>query len=234
MKKIKNICGQVFRYAIATGRVANDPTAGLQGALKPVKVEHFATVTDKKEIANLLNAIDTYHGKNIIVKYCLRIMPYVFLRSNELRLLRWENIDFDAKEIHIPAERMKMKQKHIVPMSKQVLTLFEELREFTGHTNLVFVSTISKEKTITGETLLTALRRMGFDQGEMTIHGFRAIATTLLNEQGYNRDWIERQLAHSERNSVRASYNYAEYLPERRTMMQEWADFLDELKIKGR
>lgn len=162
----------------------------------------------------------------------LRLAPLVFVRAGELAGAEWSEIDFEKAEWRIPAARMKMRQVHIVPLSSQALAVLRELHEFSGSGRYVFPSWSKIEPHMHKGTLVVALRRMGYTREQMTFHGFRSMASTLLNEQGYNRDWIERQLAHSERNGVRAAYNYAEYLPERRRMMQEYADYLTELKAK--
>jgi integrase len=224
-------CGQIFRYAIATGRASHDISTDLRGALKPVVHTHFASITDRKAIGSLLAAIDTYNG-NFIVKSALQLAPYVFVRPGELRHAEWSEIDQGEAEWRIPADKMKMKQIHIVPLSRQAQDILTELQPYTGLGRYVFTSMRSKICPISDVTLLAGLRRLGYSKDEMTVHGFRSIASTMLNELGYNRDWIERQLAHGERNSVRAAYNYAEYLPERKKMMQEWADYLDKLKQK--
>ena len=226
------ICGQVFRYAIATGRAERNPAADLKGALTPVKHTNFASITDPKAIGQLLRDIDAYNG-NIIVKTALQLLPYVFVRSGELRRAEWSEIDFDKAEWRIPASRMKMKELHIVPLSNQAVQLLKELNLYSGYSKYIFPSMRANSAPISDVTLLAALRRMGYDKETMTVHGFRSMASTLLNEQGYNRDWIERQLAHAERNNVRAAYNYAEYMPERRKMMNNWANYLDALKASN-
>ena len=222
-------CSRIFRYAIATGRAERDPAADLRGALAPVKGSNFASITTAKDVPALLRSIDAYDGY-IPVQYALRMAPLVFVRPGELRQAEWAEFDIDAAEWRIPAAKMKMRQVHIVPLSRQVLEILQELHPYTGHGQYLFPSVRTAQRPISDVTLLAALRRMGFTKDEMTVHGFRSLASTLLNERGYNRDWIERQLAHGERNSIRAAYNYAEYLPERRRMMQEWADYLDELR----
>ena len=224
-------CGQVFRYAIATGRAERDPSADLRGALSPIKHTSFASITEPKEIGALLRDIEAYQG-NIIVCAALRMAPYVFVRPGELRRAEWEEFNLDAQEPdwRIPASRMKMRKLHIVPLSRQVVAILQDLHRYTGNERYLFPSMRAKSAPISDVTLLAALRRMGYDKESMTVHGFRSMASILLNERGYNRDWVERQLAHGERNTVRAAYNYAEYLPERRRMMQEWADYLDELR----
>jgi integrase len=222
-------CVQIFRYAIATGRATHDECADLKGALQPSKRSHFSSLKTAGAVGELLRAIDVYNG-NLIVKSALRIAPYVFVRPGELRHAEWDEIDLEKAAWRIPAEKMKMKQIHIVPLSRQVIEILKELKHYTGHGRYLFQSMRSCDRPISDVTLLAGLRRLGYSKEEMTVHGFRSIASTMLNEQGFNRDWIERQLAHSERDSIRAIYNYAEYLPERKKMMQQWADYLDILK----
>jgi integrase len=221
--------GMIFRYAIATGRTAHDISADLKGALKSVKHAHMASLTDPKDVGGLLRAIDGYSG-NLIVKIALQIAPYVFVRPGELRHAEWSEFNLEIAEWRIPADKMKMNQIHVVPLAHQVIDILMELQPYTGHGRFLFTSMRTNDRPISDVTLLAALRRMDYSKDEMTVHGFRSIASTLLNEQGVNRDWIERQLAHGERSSVRAAYNYAEYLPERRKMMQSWADYLDQLR----
>jgi integrase len=222
-------CGQVFRYAIATGRAERDPAADLKGALPPVTGKHLASITDPDAIDRLLRDIDAYTG-NVIVRAALRLAPLVFVRPGELRRGEWAEVDFDKAEWRIPARRMKMKVQHIVPLSRQAVGVLKDLEQYTGGGRFLFPSMRANSAPISDMTLLAGLRRLGYGKEQMTVHGFRSMASTLLNEQGYNRDWIERQLAHGERDGVRAAYNYAEYLPERRRMMQEWADYLDGLR----
>ena len=222
-------CSRVFRYAIATGRAERDTAADLRGALTPVKGGNFASITEPQKVGRLLRAIDGYES-NFIVGSALKLAPLVFVRPGELRQAEWAEFNFGAAEWRIPAAKMKARQLHIVPLSHQALAILRELQRFTGQENYCFPAFRGKGRPISDVTLLAALRTLGYLPGQMTVHGFRSMASTLLNELGYNRDWIERQLAHGERNSVRAAYNYAEYLPERRQMMQEWADFLDKLR----
>jgi integrase len=191
----------------------------------------MASLTDADAVGGLLRAIDVYNGY-LNVKSALQMAPYVFVRPGELRHAEWSEIDFDKAEWRIPAEKMKMKQIHIVPLANQVLGILCDLKPHTGFGRFLFPSLRTDTRPISDVTLLAALRRLGFSKEEMTVHGFRSIASTMLNELGFNRDWIERQLAHGERNSVRAAYNYAEYLSERRKMMQSWADYLDTLRQK--
>lgn len=222
-------CGQVFRYGIATGRCERDPAADLHGALTPSREIHRAAILDPAGVGALLRAIDGYSG-GIIVRCALRLAPMVFVRPGELRHAEWTEVDFDAAEWRIPAEKMKMKTQHVVPLARQAVAVFQELRPLTGAGKYVFPSSRSASRPMSDVTVLAALRRMGYASDEMTGHGFRAMASTLLNEQGWSPDVIERQLAHAERNKVRAAYNRASLLPERRKMMQHWADFLDSLR----
>lgn len=227
--KVKQYCGQVFRYAIVTGRAERDPSADLRGALTPAVSKHYATITDPKQIRGLLNAIDEYTGE-IVTLYALKLAPLVFVRPTELRHAEWKEINIENAEWRIPAEKMKMKDEHIIPLSQQVIDIFQDMEPITGKGQYVFPSVRSRSRPMSDNTVNAALRRMGYTKEELTAHGFRAMASTLLNEQGFKPDVIERQLAHAERNKVRAAYNRAEYLPERRIMMQHWADYLENLK----
>ena len=224
-------CSRIFRYAIATGRGERDTAADLRGALPPAKGGNFASITEPKAVGALLRAIDAYSG-GIIVASALRLVALTFVRPGELRNAEWTEFDFEGAEWRIPAAKMKMRQVHIVPLARQTLAILRELQPFTGDRRFLFPSFRGDDRPISDVALLAALRRMGYTKEQMCVHGFRSMASTLLNEQGYNRDWIERQLAHGERNSIRAAYNYAEYLPERRKMMQEFADYLDELRVQ--
>ena len=225
-------CGQVFRYAVATGRAERDPTGDLRGAIPPTKQTHHASITDPREIGALLRAIDAYEG-GLIVRCALRLAPLVFVRPGELRKAQWSEINWDKSEWVIPAERMKMREKHIVPLSRQSLEILRELQPLTGDGKYLFPSPRTSDRPMSDNAILSALRRMGYTGDQMTGHGFRSMASTLLNEQGWHRDAIERQLAHAERDSIRAAYNYAEHMPERRRMMQSWADYLGELRKGG-
>ncbi|MES1192435.1 MAG: integrase arm-type DNA-binding domain-containing protein [Steroidobacter sp.] len=227
--RIHQTCGSVFRYAIATGKAERDVSADLRGALPPAKKEHHPSITEPAKIGALLRAIDGYDGFPV-VHAALKLAPLVFVRPGELRQAEWREFDFENKEWRIPAERMKMKAIHIVPLSKQAIAILYDLQSLTGDARYVFPGARSAGRPLSDNALNAALRRMGYEKGTITAHGFRSMASTILNEQGFNRDWIERQLAHSERDGVRAAYNYAEYLPERRKMMQKWADYLDTLR----
>ena len=227
--RARQTAGAVFRYAVATGRAERDPSGDLRGAIPPARGGHMAAITDSQRLGGLLRAIDAYEG-GLIVRCALRLAPLVFVRPGELRRMEWAEISVERGEWVIPGEKMKMKREHIVPLSRQAVEILEEIRPFTGAGRYVFPSPTSKNRPLSDMALLTALRRMGIAKEEMTIHGFRATASSLLNAQGWPSDVIERQLAHVEKNQVRAAYNRHDYLPERRKMMQAWADFLGGLK----
>ena len=225
-------CGRVFRYAVATGRADRDPTRDLAGALAPRSVVHLPSIIEPKEVGALMRAIDDYEG-TFVTRCALRLAPLVFTRPGELRKAEWAEFDLEKAEWRIPAARMKMREQHIVPLSMQTLAILRELQPSTGRFQLVFPSVRSRIRPISDNTVNAALRRLGYTKDEITGHGFRSMASTLLNEQGWNRDAIERQLAHGERDATRAAYNYAEHLPERRRMMQAWSDYLDKLKAEA-
>lgn len=221
--------GKVFQYAIATGRAKRNPAKDLAGALSPVVKTSFPTITDPAKIAELLRAIDGYQG-TLETRCALRLAPLVFVRPGELRQAEWCEIDLENALWVIPAKRMKMREKHVVPLSRQAVEILRELQPLTGSGKYVFLGARSNMRPMSENTVNAALRRLGYDKNTMTGHGFRHMASTLLNEQGWNRDAIERQMAHADRDSIRATYNYAEYMPERVRMMQAWADYLDSLK----
>lgn len=227
--RAKQNCGQVFRYAIATGRAESDPTRDLKGALEPIQVNHHPSIIEPKAIGGLLRAIQGYDGSPV-TKAALRLAPLTFVRPGELRQAEWTEFDLDKSEWRIPAARMKMRDPHIVPLSRQAVKVLKDLQPITGRGKFLFPGARSLNRPMSENTVNAALRRMGYAKDEMTGHGFRSIASTHLNEQGWNRDAIERQLSHAERDGVRAAYNYAEHLPERRRMMQAWADYLDRLR----
>jgi integrase len=222
-------CGRIFRYAIATSRADRDLSRDLAGALAPITVRHYPTIIDPKGVGALLRAIEAYTG-SFVTKCALRLAALVFVRPGELRKAEWSEFDLEKAEWRIPAERMKMRSPHIVPLARQAVQTITELRPLTGDGPLLFPGEFNKQRPMSENTINSALRRLGYTREEMTGHGFRSMASTMLNEQGWNRDAIERQLAHSERDTVRAVYNYAEHLPERRRMMQAWADHLDSLR----
>ncbi|MCK9385885.1 MAG: integrase arm-type DNA-binding domain-containing protein [Nevskia sp.] len=228
-QRVKQQAGRVFRYAVATGRASDDPTAPLRGALATPKTRHRASITDPAQIGPLLRAIDGYQG-SFVTACALKLAPLVFVRPGELRHAEWCEFDLAVSEWRIPAAKMKMRTAHIVPLSEQAVTVLRDLQPLTGSGRYVFPSARRHIDPMSENTVLAALRRLGYSGEEMSGHGFRSMASTLLNEQGWHRDAIERQLAHAERNKVRAAYNYAEHLPERRKMMQAWADYLDRLR----
>ena len=228
--QVSQYCSRVFRYAIATGRAERDPVADLRGALKPSKTKHRAAIIDVEKIKQLLLAMKNFTGTEA-VRAALWFSAYTFCRPGEIRQAEWSEINFDACEWRIPAEKMKMRRQHIVPLAPQVIKLLKDLQQVTGRGRYIFPNLRSNKGTqpMSSNAVLYAIRRMGFSNEEMTAHGFRGMASTRLNEMGWPPDVIERQLAHVEQNSVRAAYDHAEYLSERRKMMQAWADYLDEL-----
>lgn len=222
---------QVFRYAIATGRAERDPAADLRGALQPVVSRARAAVTDPRMVANLLKAIHGYGGQPTTCG-ALRLAPILFVRPGELRRAEWSEFDLGDAEWRIPAIKMKMREEHVVPLPMQAVEILDGLRPLTGRGRYVFPSVRTSSRPMSENTINAALRSLGFDKHTMTAHGFRALASTRLNEMGWSPDVIERQLAHVERNKVRSAYNRAQYLAERRQMMQAWADYLDALRLE--
>jgi integrase len=224
------LAGAVFRYAVATARLSSDPTRDLRGALATPKVKHHAAMTDPAAVGALLRAIDTYQGFGL-TKQALQLAAHVFVRPGELRHAEWSELDLEAAVWTIPAEKMKMRRPHHVPLSRQVLQLFTELRSITGSARWVFPSVRSRARPMSENTLNAGLRRLGYATDEMTGHGFRAMASTLLNESGkWSSDAIERALAHGERDKVRAAYHRGAHWKERVEMAQWWSNFLDELR----
>ena len=229
-RRARSMSGRIFRYAIATGRAERNPAADLEGALITPKVTHHAALIEPTAIGGLLRAIDGYTGSPI-VREALRLLPLVFVRPIELRHARWVDIDFQQARWSIPAAIMKMRAPHIVPLSRQALAIIDGMRPLTGDAPYLFPSMRTCDRPVSENTLNAALRRLGYTGDEMTSHGFRSMASTRLNETGrWNPDAIERQLAHGERNTVRAAYNHAQHLKERIEMMQAWADYLDGLR----
>jgi len=226
--RIKQILGQVFRYAVATGRASRDPSTDLRGALPPVKETHFAALTKPAEVAGLMRAIAGYQG-GFIVRCALRFSALTFARPGEIRKAQWSEVDLDGAIWSLEAERMKMRREHLVPLARQAVEVLRELHPLTGNGRYVFPSARAVTRPMSENTINAALRYMGFEQERMSAHGFRTMASTLLNEQGWSADAIERQLAHAERDEIRGAYNRAEYLSERTRMMQAWADYLDGL-----
>lgn len=231
--RVRAMCGEIFRFAVANGWAVRDPSHDLHGAMPNVVHKHRATIIKPEQIGRLLLNIEHYQGF-AIVRHAMMLAPLVFLRPGELRQLEWAWVNWEKKEIRLPAAVMKMRMDHIVPLSRQALEVLKSMREISGRGRFVFPGQRMNGKPMSDNGVNTALKIMGYSAEEITAHGFRAMATTLLNERGYNRDHIERQLAHSERDAVRDAYNYAQYLPQRAQMMQEWADYLDELKEAAR
>ena len=229
--RVLQVCGQVFRYGIATGRCTRNLSTDLRGALTPHKKQHQAAVRPE-ELPELLRAIARYDETgDKQTRLALQLLAQTFVRTNELIGAEWAEFDLNNALWIIPAERMKMKAEHVVPLSRQALTMLAELKEISGGSRFVFPGR-NRDKPISNNTMLFALYRLGY-KGKMTGHGFRAVASTILNETGFNPDVIERQLAHCERNEVRGAYNRAEYLSERKRMMQAWADLIDQMAKGG-
>jgi len=223
-------CGQIFRYAIATGRAKRNPAADLRGALPPVKSTHFASITNPETVGGLLRAIDGYHGA-LVTRCALRLAPLTFVRPGELRKAEWAHIDFVAAEWRIPGERMKMGRDLIVPLSRQAMDVLRELHPLTGHGQYLFPSVQCATRPMSENTVNAGLRRLGYTGDEMTGHGFRALARTILDEVlGYRVEWIEHQLAHEVRDHNGRAYNRTAFLQGRKDMMQGWADYLDGLR----
>jgi integrase len=234
--RARSLASRIFCYAHSTGRAPQgDITQSLRGALAPTVVGHHAAITDPDEVGDLLLSIDSYSGQ-LETRCALKLAPLVILRPRELRFGEWPEINFEKAEWRIPAERMKMDSPHIVPLSQQALIVLYDLKKgSTENARFMFPVLGTKEGVMSENTINKALRTLGYSGDVMTGHGFRSMASTLLNEQQrWHADAIERQLAHSPRNKVRAAYNYAEHLPERRRMMQAWADLLDELREAAR
>jgi len=228
--KLRTIAGQVFRYAVATGRCERDCSGDLRGALPQPAEKHHAAITDPKEVAPLLRAIDGYQG-GFVVKCALRLAPMFFVRPGELRQAEWAEIDLDERVWNIPAHKMKMRQAHMVPLCAQAVAILTDLKALTGRSKYVFPSERSFARPMSNNAVNAALRRMGFAKDEMTGHGFRAMARTILDEVLQVRpDFIEHQLAHAVRDPNGRAYNRTSHLAGRREMMQTWADYLDGLK----
>lgn len=226
--RVLQVCGQVFRYGIATGRCTRNLSSDLRGALTPHKKHHQAAVRPD-ELPELLRAIAKYDETgDRQTRLALQMLAQTFVRTNELIGAEWVEFDLNSALWIIPAGRMKIKAEHVVPLSRQTLLILAELKVISGGSRFVFPGR-NRDKPISNNTMLFALYRLGY-KGKMTGHGFRAVASTILNETGFNSDVIERQLAHCERNEIRGAYNRAEYLPARKKMMQHWADFLDSVK----
>ena len=238
--RAKQNCGQVFRYAIASGRADRDPTPDLRGALPPYQKQHYAAITDPEQVGALLRAIDGYRGGFPTV-CALKLAPLFFLRPGELRQAEWAEFDLDQAEWNVPVERLKLRttekirrkgEFHLVPLSRQAVSILQDLHALTGSGRYVFPSTRTATRPMSNNTVNAALRRLGYDtKTEMTGHGFRAMARTILDEVLHVRpEIIEHQLAHAVRDPLGRAYNRTTHLPERRKMMQEWANYLDQLR----
>ena len=228
-RRVMQMCGQIFMYAIATGRAQRNPVPDLRGALKAPVAKHYAFL-QANDLPTYLEKVEAYDG-DLQTKLALRFLLLTFVRTNELRAAQWSEIDWVNSEWRIPADRMKMRELHIVPLSKQAIAVLRELKKLTGMWEYLFPNRRSPKKCMSENTILFALYRMGY-HSRATGHGFRSTASTILNENGFRADVIERQLAHTERNAVRAAYNHAQYLPERRKMMQWWANYLGKSTAK--
>lgn len=225
--KVKRLISQTFRYAIQRGLCRYNPAADLRDILPSVPDNHYPCIPPA-ELPELLHKMDGYKGDALTIA-AMHLLALTFVRTGELIGARWEEIQFDRAEWHIPKERMKMKRPHVVPLSRQAMAILESLKPLTGDKEHIFHSQRGKAKHISNGAVLMALRRMGY-QGRMTGHGFRTLASTILNEKGYQPDWIERQLAHEDGDKIRSAYNRAEYLLERKKMMQDYADILDGMR----
>lgn len=229
--RVLQYCGQIFRYAVVTARAERDVAADLRGFLPPVKKGHFAAIIEPKAVGELLRAIDDYQGY-AVTKYALRLAPLTFVRPGELRQAEWSEIGLDKAEWNIPAERMKMREPHMIPLSRQAIEILKEVHTLTGRGRYIFPCARTISRPMSDNAITAALRRMGFTKDEMTGHGFRAMARTILDEVlGVRPDYIEHQLAHAVRDPLGRAYNRTTHLPQRREMMQLWADYLDGLKV---
>jgi integrase len=232
-RRTLQLASAVFRYAVATARLASDPTRDLRGALTAPTVTHYAAITDPKRVGELLRAIDGYEGQGL-TRFALQLSPHVFVRPGELRNADWSEIDLDGELWIIPAAKMKMRKPHQVPLSRQVVDLLKDLHTLTGPTGYVFPSIRTRTRPMSENTVNAGLRRLGYGTDEMTAHGFRAMASTLLNESGkWHPDAIERALAHGDGDKVRAAYHRGAHWDERVNMAQWWSDHLDTLRKGG-
>jgi integrase len=228
--RIKGIMTQVYSYGIATGAAKRNVFHDIQGALAPkLKPIPRASIHDKTTIGNLLLKMEQYQEKPMVM-LALRMLAYVFVRPSELRTATWGEIDLNDRLWRIPAEKMKRRKPHLVPLSTQVIEILDKLKKLNEDSIYLFPQETNKDKPIATDYFNRGLRSLGYGKDDICAHGFRSMSSTLLNELGFNKDWIERQLAHIDGNAVRASYNFADYMPERRAMMQQWADYLDQLK----
>ncbi len=231
--RAKQTAGQIFRYAVASGRAERDPSHDLKGALATHKKKHLAAITDPKEVGKLLVAIDSYTGTPT-VKAALQLSPLLFCRPGELRQMEWTEIDWDKAQWELPAEKMKMGQPHVVPLSRQAQDILQEIQRLNGTRRHVFPSARGASRPLSENGVRTALRTMGYDNDTMTPHGFRAMARTILDEVlGFRVEWIEHQLAHAVKDANGRAYNRTSHLEQRRDMMQKWADYLDRLRLEA-
>ncbi len=229
-RRTRQICGQIFRYAVATGRAERDISVDLRGALIPPKVTHFASIIEPKKVGALLRAMRGYEG-NFATQCALRLAPLVFVRPGILRTAEWSEMDLNQAAWHVPARKMKNRKPHWVPLSRQALALIQNLQPFTGHGPYLFPSLLSPKRPMSDNTINAALKRLGYESTELTGHGFRAMARTLLDEiLGVRPDIIEHQLAHTVKDPLGRAYNRTSHLPLRIEMMQQWADYLDTLE----
>lgn len=232
-RRCRSFVSRVYRYAVATLRAEYDPAAVLRGALRTPKPKHHAAIVKPEQVGDLLRAIDEYAG-HAVTRYALQIAPHLMARPGELRMAKWDEFNLNAAEWRIPAERMKMRKEHRVPLSRQVLVYLQELAQLTGPTGFVFPAFHTWKRPMSENTMNSALRRMGYSNEEMTAHGWRSTASTLLNESGkWNEDAIERSLAHTDRNQIRGTYARGSYWNERVDMHQWWSDYLDQLRAGG-
>jgi integrase len=229
-KRMRQRISQIFRYAIATSRADRDIAASLRGALRPGKVKHRAAIVQPDRVRDLLRAIWGYQGQPSTAA-ALKLAPLVFVRPGELRAAEWSEFDFANAMWRIPAHRMKMREEHLVPLARQAIEILKELHPLTGDGRFVFPAIGYAQRPISDNTINAALRRMGYEQSEMSAHGFRTLASTMLNEMGWAPELIELQLAHKDRNKVRDAYNRASRLGERIKLMQAWADHLEAVRL---
>jgi integrase len=232
LKKVKGIANGVFGYSVGMGVIEVNPVRDLPNDIfKKIPVKHYVTITDPREIAGLLDKLNQYHGSHE-VSMALKLAPHLLLRPSELSGLLWSEMDFDEKLIRIGADRMKMKRMHLVPLSKQTFAIFQTLSKRDTVSAFVFPGARNNNKPITPDSLRNAIRKLGISKDKFTTHSFRSMASTRLNEFNYKGDVIEMQLSHSPKDKIRSAYNHAEYLPERKKMMQDWSDYLDKLQNK--
>lgn len=228
-RRVRALCGRVWRYAVATGRAAQDITISLKGALRTPTVKNHAAIVDPKKVGELLRSLHAYQGQPT-TEAALKLAPLLALRPGELRQGEWSEIDFDKAEWRVPASKMKMGEQHVVPLSTQAVAILRGIEQHTGDGKYIFPSLRSGGRPMSANCVLGALRRLGYGIDQQSGHGFRSIFSTLANELGWHPDLIELQLAHAERNKVRGAYNKAQRLDERRKMMQAWSDHLDKLR----